>query len=430
MPIRVLRSALNPLLPLGVGERDTESLHSYFFRLALSHCISAPELKRTVTEKMKWRIPGKYRWDECNLNGMGSAAERWSQGLSELTCIAHLDMLTLLPWRNVIAQKSLSSTSSRWCSVCFAQDRADGRTPYLRLAWDIGEVAVCPIHETWLTNVCPNCGRSNTRNSTSYVVPGWCCFCGEFLGNWAGAVSVSAAEIWKACQIGAMLAAQSRLSSTPTRDTFIKGLFNLVICLDDGKNAVFARRIGLNRSTVHYWLKEGGIPTIAAHLRIASQTGLSLPSLLTGKTAAAQSAPIPPTQLTTLFPGHRKRVSPRSLDVGQINDQLEAFILSGASLSVGEAARRLNVHPRQLYEFANRNARIMGQTWKRQQRSRGEENRKRAAGFIEAALLEIVAEGKGASLRELRRRIPKDVLGSVRDIFTLLEEVKVKLGTR
>ncbi|CAE6714809.1 TniQ family protein [Paraburkholderia nemoris] len=426
----IQRSILNPLLPIGLQTPETESLPSYFFRLALSHCVSAPELKQKVAAELKWQTPGKYRWSDLNLSSSGGAAEQWSRGLSELTCVSGLHVLTLLPWRNVIAQNNLSTVSSRWCPACFAQDRADRRTPYLRLAWDIGEVDVCPKHKTRLINICPHCGRTNTRNSTSFVVPGWCCSCGAFLGNPTGGVPVGAVEIWKACQIGEMLAAQSALPSAPTREAMIEGLFNLVSRLDDGKIAVFARRIGLNKSTVHYWFNQGGTPAMRAHLCIVSQTGILLPALLTGEITKAQPISTRSPTREEFSQLRRNRASPTTRDCDRINEQLEAFIVSGDSISVSEAARRLNIHPRQLYNIANEKARILGQKWKNQQRSRGQRSRDRAAAFIEVALLDILAEGKGANLRELRNRIPRNVLGSVRDIFTLLEEVKMKVGIR
>ena len=56
----------------------------------------------------------------------------------------------------------------------------------------------------------------------------------------------------------------------------------LVTQLDHGKSAVFARRVGPSEATLPYWLRGGGIPTLTAHLRVVSQTGLALPNLSTG----------------------------------------------------------------------------------------------------------------------------------------------------
>ncbi|WP_410699642.1 TniQ family protein, partial [Chryseobacterium sp. SIMBA_028] len=78
--------------------------------------------------------------------------------MSQLTGIAQLDLLTMLPWRNVIAGIGLLSPHCRWCPLCFAQDLSEGREPYFRLAWDIGTVDACPKHAAKLVGFCPNCG--------------------------------------------------------------------------------------------------------------------------------------------------------------------------------------------------------------------------------------------------------------------------------
>jgi hypothetical protein len=49
-----------------------------------------------------------------------------------------------------VAQSSLAATSARWCPGCLAEDRDSGRTPYFRLAWDVGAVDVCTRHKTRL----------------------------------------------------------------------------------------------------------------------------------------------------------------------------------------------------------------------------------------------------------------------------------------
>jgi hypothetical protein len=418
------RSTLNPLVPVGVGTRDIESLLSYFFRLALSHCVSAPDLQRMVAVEMQWQTPGKYRWDNLNLDGINTAADQWSRGLAKLTCVERLDVLTLLPWRNVIAHRKLFSTLSRWCPACFAHDRAGEHTPYFRLAWGIEDVDACSHHKILLVNVCLECGRTKTRNNSAYVVPGWCCFCGAFLGDTGNSILASEAQIWKASQIGRMLAAQAILHSPPTRETIIEGFFSLVERLDDGNSALFARRIGLNRSTVHYWLKQGGVPTLAAHLRIASQTGLALPEVLTGAVGTLSSTRSEQFELTKLFPEYKKRASPQARDLSYINSQLDALSRTHVSVSVKEAARRLNIHPRQLYQITNEKSRSMGARWKSENLRRGEQSRERVSQAIENAFFEIVAEGKAPNLRQLRRHIPKKILGSTRGVIDLLRRVK------
>lgn len=168
-----------------------------------------------------------------------------------------LDTLTLRPWREVIAQSGLAATASRWCPLCLAEDRDSGRTPYLRLAWDVGAVTVCAHHRIRLVHVCPDCGRTDGRHSASCVVPGWCAHYGAFLGNVDPLTSATPEEMWEAAQVGSMLATQATLDSPPVATALRDTINELVTRLDNGKSAVFARRTGLGKATVHHRLREG-----------------------------------------------------------------------------------------------------------------------------------------------------------------------------
>jgi hypothetical protein len=91
--------------------------------------------------------------------------------------------------------------------------------------------------------------------------------------------------MWKSAQIGAMLAAQSTLQSQPNFNAAKQGLERLVASLDNGNIPAFARRLGSPYETVKPWLSRNIRPTMAGHLRIASQTGVTLVELLTGGVA-------------------------------------------------------------------------------------------------------------------------------------------------
>ena len=45
-----------------------------------------------------------------------------------------------------------------------------------------------------------------------------------------------------------------------------------------------------------------------------------------------------------------------------------------------------------------------------------------------AACRDIVADGKAINLRELDARVPKEVLGSIRGVIDILQDVKEELG--
>jgi DNA-binding phage protein len=423
--LSMTRSVLNPVAPIGVGTPEVESMVSYFCRLAMSHCISAAELFRFVAEAMERKSVGLYKWNLLYLSGMSETTANWASTLSKLTSVERLDFLTLLTWRDVVAHSSPSDKSSScWCPQCFEEDRATGLVPYFRLAWDVGTVTACAKHEVRLARSCPHCGRTGARHNSAYVVPGWCTFCGGFLGGIGESPPATTGEIWIACQIGAMVAAQSTLASIPTRQALLYTIRELVDRLDNGKSALFARRVGLSKTTIHHWLNNGGTPRLPGLLRIASQSGLTLPALLTGDLSSSLPVSIEIQDLESILPNQKSRAPRKFHDWDHIRDEMVTLIQSPTVTSVAQAARNLNVDLRELYKNANEEARALGKRWIEHRKYRGEQSRKATHELIESAYAEISSEGKSVNLRELLAHLPDKSPKMAQGVFAILQEVK------
>jgi hypothetical protein len=206
----------------------------------------------------------------------------------------------------------------------------------------------------------------------------------------------------------------------------MEGMLKLIERLDGGRSALFARRIGLNKTTVHYWLKQGGVPTLAAHLRIASQTGVSLDALLLGVIDGTVANERGFPSLTELAPDYRKRASPRQHDIANIAAQMNDFAQAAVSIGVREAARRLKLHPRELYRLENEKARVIGAKWAELQRAHREQHRLEAVRAIETAVEDIFWRGKTPNLREVQQLVPREVLGGVRGVIAMIQEASAK----
>ncbi|WP_235202078.1 hypothetical protein [Ralstonia pickettii] len=115
------------------------------------------------------------------------------------------------------------------------------------------------------------------------------------------------------------------------------------------------------------------------------------------------------------------------MDWDQIRAELTAMGNSLTPVSVAEAARRLDVDVRQLYQNANTEARILAERWRRQMRRRGEQSLDNAREAIDVACQNIVSQGKAINLREVRERVPQEVLGSVRGVISLLQDAKGRI---
>ena len=99
-------------------------------------------------------------------------------------------------------------------------------------------------------------------------------------------------------------------------------------------------------------------------------------------------------------------------------------------VSVAEAARRLELDPRQLYCQANNEARLLGERWRQHMERQGRRSLESAREVIAAACVDILAEGAAINLREVKRRVPAEILGSVRGVIDLLTEIKREFGVQ
>lgn len=426
------RSELHALQPIGEGTCDVESLPSYFCRLAVSHSVSTLALSRSIAQRIEHNVSHEFDWHQRRLASTCESAQTWSAALSELTAVPNLDKLTFLPWQNVISRSGLSIvTRGQFCPSCFAEDLAQGRDPYFRLAWESAEVSVCSRHACSLATHCPHCGKDNIRHTSAYVVPGWCTHCGEFLGK-AGAMPAMApidpAARWAARQIGELVHAQQTLASTPLRDNLINAISQIIEEMDNGQSALFARRIGVAKSTVHNWLKGDGTPTLKASLKIAAHSGACLTQLLSGDLSQWVCPQIEPQLVLNLpQPKPRTRTVKRERNWEEIENQLQEFLVLPTPITVREVGRRLNIDARLLYLRANTLTRQLGKRWKEYLRRRQDEHVVNAWPYLEQACIDIWEEGKAVTLREVITRVPAPILAPLSNLLLNLKDVQSHL---
>lgn len=418
------RSTLHALEPQGVGASQTESLLSYFCRLAVSHAVSTADLAKFVVLQMEHDIRSDFEWQQRNLSGVGEAAKSWSAWLSALTGVGHLDGLTLSRWSAVLPTRGLAPKRAHWCLHCLREDKDAGRTPYFRLAWEVGPVQVCYRHKSELADTCPHCGQRHVRHHGGIVVPGWCTRCGGFLGD-GEAAAAGPQALWVARQVEDWIANQSISAQFPEAGTVLATLNTLILGLDGGKYCSFAKRLGVAKSVVHSWLRKGGLPSLEAYLAIAGHAGLSLDRVLRGDLAGWK-----PHRLAgqmgigfDLIAGEN-REAPRQHDWAAIRHELEKFLKLPQPISVAEAGRRLGIDDRHLYLKANDLARALGERWKHYLASRKAENRAVAKGHLREALPVIIEAGRPFNLAEVRQLVPASVLASVEGMFGLIREVR------
>lgn len=428
------RSRLHALQPLGRGTSEVESLVSYFCRLAGSHSTSTRSLARQLFSELEHEITTEFDWHKRQVAGLADGALTWSAALSAMTTVPGLDMLTFLPWRDVISANGLPIASvGQFCPACLADDLAQGHTPYFRLAWESNAVQVCPRHGQTLRRHCQSCGKQRIRHTSAFVVPGWCTHCGHFLGqkpeHFSHSEALDPVALWRAEQLGKLLVAQSQLDEAPSRERFLLAVTQIVEEMDGGQCVRFARRIGAARNTVHYWLKGTSLPSLEMTLRIAHSSGLELPQLLQGNLCGWEPPHLTQQMaLLALALPKQTRATPRQIDWKGVELRLAEFLLLPTPISVFEAARQLDIEVRQLYLRVNRATRTLSQRYREH---RNELHRAKvviAREHLEQACQEVLEDGKAVNLREIAKRVPPEILAPVPDLFGVLRDVRAELG--
>lgn len=417
------RSVLHALEPVGLCTPAVESLTSYFCRLAHSHGMAAVQLAKWILERHSQAVPDDFKWNQRNFTSSDAETERWAAWLSELTGIGSLDQMSLVPWRNVLSPQGLMPKSDRWCPCCLAEEHAVGNEPYLRLSWDIAPVTVCLTHKVELTHQCPHCKRSNVRNRSSVVVPGYCTACGGFLGD-AVTPPATPEALWVARQIELMLANPPiPLENTSLAET----LTQVVARMAGGNIARFAQKLGLSKSGVWHWVNRGGMPTIRAWLDISLHGGIALHQLMQGN-LEGWIPPIEPPQLSLPLPeSARKGIPSRVLDWDEITAQLRAILKEEIPIPLIEACTRIDVDIKLLYLRANKEARALSARYRQYELQKKAIRENELRKKLEDVMSERLAQGyEGMSARDIREHLVGTEMANVRNTFALIKQVREK----
>ncbi len=437
-PTSTPRSVLHALPPIGLRTSEVESLTSYFCRLANSHSCSTNDLAQFVIDRIepgRWAtyqgVKGKSRfvWHQRAISGLGDSALTWASALSELTSQSCLHRLTLLPLQSVVAPKGLMATQSRWCPHCLHDDLEHKKTPYFRLAWDIGLNKVCANHQAELIARCPHCLKSNVRHAAAYVIPGWCTTCTQFLGypevgGPKRQTEKRQIEIEQVAAVGELLAATSKQDFFSDLDKCHESIDRLIGELNGGMAAQFARRLGVRKSTVHYWKHSRTALTLDAAMRIAIHCNTGLPALLQGN-LSQWTAPSTLRQLCLRlhYPqtaSHRNR---QQRDWPAIRQHLQQELTRPIPRSVSDIAGELDIDDRHLYIQATEEARQLGERYLRYRREQMHDKQAKLHLQLKQACEHIQQNGDGISMERMSELVERKMLNRVQNLYSVLSDL-------
>lgn len=159
---------LLPVEPLSFGTAETESLFSFYSRVAILHGYGSSQLLRALRaalESSDFAIGESRLYTGNGLNGCGLWVRKVADLLQRGLGRNDLDRLTLFAFPQHRPRSNESSrTSSKnlqrlrsWCEMCFREDAAREIDAHDRLLWTIGYIKRCPFHRVRLRTNCPSC---------------------------------------------------------------------------------------------------------------------------------------------------------------------------------------------------------------------------------------------------------------------------------
>lgn len=167
---------LLPVQPISFGTVETESLSSFYSRVAILHGYGHSQLLRALRGAFEPHSShdGESRLYTGNgLNGTGLWVQRAADLLGEGLGRSDLSGLTLLALHSDECRGDQASgmrirkirRSRRWCEMCFNADSDSGVDPHDRLLWTCSYIQRCPFHRVCLRSKCPSCNQPQTYHN-------------------------------------------------------------------------------------------------------------------------------------------------------------------------------------------------------------------------------------------------------------------------
>lgn len=441
-PVHPPHSRLCYLEPIGVGSPLVESLTSYVARLSAVHCVSPSTLLRTqivpLLAPFGREICLLLRQRSITLNGPSRMATLLVQALSQLTLRGDLTLLTMLPYKEVLSRLALLRRSKAWCSCCLENWRESGQIIYEPLLWMLSLVTFCPHHAQPLESQCPNPDCLHLQMPlAARCQPGYCTWCGQWLGSEKKGVHLELTEREQAGQlqgsqmVAALLAATCDPSQHYLKETFALTLLRSVNHVASGKISVFARGLQVQASTVWQWQHGPMAPQLEMLVKIAAFLNTSLFDLLTGQVKAEA---VPPTtgqvENGRLF-GSREPHR-RSAPKEGIREALEATIRhpEDPPASVPQVASRLGYIYSQLRKDFPDLCQLISTHYANYRTRQRIERRERLCEEVRQAILLLHSQGRYPSMRQLSKILSTPGCFWIPEVCQMWKEMVQQLGWR
>lgn len=419
MPGEILagRTVLAPLEALGRGTMHVESLSSYFQRLADQHDVSPKLLAREFVLPMLGvnnrvgEVQSDRYWRSSFFSGMGEVAAEWCAALEDLTGVANLRGLTLLPLHGLIGMHGSACSMRRWCPLCLDESTVSD-VPYGQLLWEIGCVKACPTHNVRLLSEHGCSPQEAIPSLRVKPMPHLCGSCSRPLAQSPSILPNEATkeEVLFAQAVGMVLAGPLfQGGGEGSGQSIADFLWNAVRISDQGFATRAVQRLGASKGEVSEWLNRKHLPSLPQAFTIATSYGSRLVDALI-RDEVQDLLVLPPRVRQRRRIEGSLRGNKHAWDNTQMLREIRSLQSppseTEAGAMFGISARELRrLHPDVCTFIAHRRA-----EWRSAEASRQREERLKAVEYL---INQMVSEGIIPTIARLEKRlvlIPKTFL--------------------
>lgn len=275
--LRIDRTLIYNIEPIGLGTPFVESLTSYICRLSNYHCLTtgnfvskllAPYLNKYYITAIGGRGGNGFFDSSAGINGVGTLAQDFVNVLQKLNQRTDLEKLTLLYWSKVLPTRGLMRKKRVWCPACY-QESIVNKTPiYDQLLWFLQEVESCSKHRISLVNTCKFCYKEQQILSRN-TAPGYCQQCNKWLGI---NLDYNDAEVNNYCSsliIGEMLIkSSSHQSRIYTREDVTQSIRHIYISIFNKNITYMSQVLAIPKTTLKYWINGINLIPVSGLLKI------------------------------------------------------------------------------------------------------------------------------------------------------------------
>jgi len=434
-------SKLYNLEPLGIGTFYAESLISYLCRLAEEHSVTAgtlinkeiiPILNKSYLQKYA-EYGGNGFFDGAHtINGTQAVASDFVDVLNSLTSRDDLTDLTLIKWKHVLSTKGLLKDYFSWCPVCFEEWRLKNRPIFVPLIWGLQAIKTCPEHGFYLKDRCPNC-KTKIPLLHRKTVLGYCPKCREWLG-----CKNSSSELkenneqekrwnsWVNKNVGELIALASHIDIVPDRKVISWAIKCFINKTTKSNTAEFSRILGIPKTTMYGWAKGEAIPPLEKLLIIGYALNISLKQVFLETNFGSVEFDFEKVSIANERSSYLAQIrsSGERSDKKFIKDSLKKLIHVNKPISVSEAAQRLGINRRILYNWFPDLCKQASKNYRDYLRKKSMERKETIYNNVEMAAEELINNGIFPSRRRLEALLPNQVIVKEQAVREAWEDTK------